>query len=138
MGESQFDRVGVFQYSPEEHTPALKLPNIVPEEVKQERYSRLMELQREVSLARNKRNVGRTLNVLIDEPASDDSPAVGRTEADAPEVDNEVIIEDRSVSQGDFTRVRITDALEYDLVGELANEYITDQPKSIALAVKAD
>ncbi len=121
VAESAFDRVGVFLYSVEEHTPAARYSDQVPEEVKQERFDQLMELQRDISLDRNQALVGKTLNVLIDEPGRVDAPAIGRTEADAPEVDNEVLIYDTQVKQGTFLRAHIVDALEYDLVGEVAH-----------------
>ena len=119
VAESAFDRVGVFPYSVEEHTPAARYPEQVSEEVKQERYDRLMALQRGISLARNQKLIGKTFDVLIDEPGAVDTPAIGRTEADAPEVDKEVLIYGAEVEQGAFLPIHITDALEYDLVGEV-------------------
>ncbi len=129
VSESAFDRVGVFPYSAEEHTPAAKHPDQVPEEVKQERFDQLMELQRGISLARNQALIGKTLKVLIDEPGRVDAPAIARTEADAPEVDNEVLIYDTQVEQGAFLHARVVDALEYDLVGEVAH------PENAALQI---
>ena len=130
VAETAFDRLGVFPYSVEEHTPAASYPDQVAESIKQERYDRLMALQREISFARNQRYVGRTIDVLVDEVNVDRDGinAVGRTEADAPEVDNEVLLTGDRVPQGGFVRVNITDALEYDLVGEVAPTQYTVDP----------
>lgn len=119
VGESRFDRLGVFQYSPEEHTPAFRYDEPVAEELTQERHDRLMALQRDISLSRNQSIVGKVVDVLVDEAANDGAPAIGRTEADAPEVDNEVLLYDDTVQQGQFISVLISDALEYDLVGDV-------------------
>ena len=116
--EMRFDRVGAFTYSHEENTAAYKLPDDVPREVKQERLARLMEVQREISLANNRRKIGSTLPVLIDR--HEDGVYIGRTEFDSPEVDGEVIVHSsRPLSVGKFVRVRITGATEYDLEGRV-------------------
>ncbi len=114
--ETRFDRMGVFMYSREEQTPAARYDGQVPEPVKQERYNRLMALQRQISLDRNQAFVGKTLDVLIDE-RTEEGHYRGRTAADAPEVDNEVLVTGEHLTPGDFASVDITDALEYDLVG---------------------
>ncbi|MBI4551056.1 MAG: 30S ribosomal protein S12 methylthiotransferase RimO [Candidatus Latescibacteria bacterium] len=119
VAETRFDRLGVFPYSPEEGTPAVRYPDQVPDDVTQERRARLMELQREISLARNQAYVGRSVEVLVDEVNPTDGTAVGRTEADAPEVDNEVLLTGAGLTPGDFVRATIIDALEYDLVGRV-------------------
>jgi len=119
--ETRFDRMGVFMYSKEEHTPAARYDGQVPEAVKQERYNRLMALQREVSLARNQSLVGRKVKVLIDE-RTEEGNYTGRTDADAPEVDNEVLVAGEGLSPGDFVTVEITDAVEYDLIGTVSTE----------------
>jgi ribosomal protein S12 methylthiotransferase len=133
--EIRFDKVGVFTYSPEEGTPAYDLPGRVPPEVAQERYNRLMTRQQGISLARNQAQVGRTLDVLVEgqgevevEPARGSRAppepegaiiSIGRSYRDAPEIDGLVVIEE-AVEPGQIVAVRITGAMEYDLVGELA------------------
>ncbi len=114
--ETRFDRMGVFMYSREEQTPAARYEEQVPEAVKQERYDRLMALQRRISLDRNRAFVGKTVEVLIDEQ-TEAGHYRGRTAADAPEVDNEVLVAGDGLAPGDFVSVDITDALEYDLIG---------------------
>jgi len=113
--EVAFDRVGVFTYSREEGTPAADLPDQVPEEVKEERYQRLMELQQGISLAKNQQMIGSTLDVLIE--GSGDGLSVGRSYRDAPEVDGLVIVQEE-LSVGEMVPVLITGAMEYDLIGE--------------------
>ena len=117
--EMQFDRLGVFQYSHEEDTRAYELKDDVPAEVKQERANRLMEIQQDISLAKNQQKIGQTLKVLFDRKEGE--YFIGRTEGDSPEVDNEVLVPaaDNYVRVGDFAQVRITDATEYDLFGEV-------------------
>jgi ribosomal protein S12 methylthiotransferase len=115
VAEMAFDRVGVFTYSPEEGTGAIELPCQVPTEVKEERYARLMELQQGISLARNQQLVGRVLEVLVEGQGEDLS--VGRSYRDAPEIDGLVLVEGR-LPVGEMVSVRITGAMEYDLVGE--------------------
>jgi ribosomal protein S12 methylthiotransferase len=116
MGESRFDRVGVFVYSPEEGTPAAALADPVPEEVKAGRYGRLMTLQQEISLEINQAQVGRSLDVLVE--GQGEGLSVGRSYRDAPEIDGMVLIPG-DVPIGGFVPVRVTGAMEYDLVGEV-------------------
>ena len=112
---AQIDRVGCFTYSPVDGAAANSLPDPVPEDVKQERYARLMELQAEVSARKLESKIGKTLTVLVDE-ITDDGSAIARSSADAPEIDGVVIIESgNNLEVGEFTRVRITDAGEHDL-----------------------
>ncbi len=113
--EMAFDRVGVFTYSPEEGTRAAELPSQVPTEVKEERYARLMEVQQSISLARNQQMVGRVLKVLVEGQSEDLS--VGRSYRDAPEIDGLVLIKGK-LPVGEMLAVRVTGAMEYDLVGE--------------------
>jgi ribosomal protein S12 methylthiotransferase len=114
MQEAQLDRVGCFQYSPVEGAPANLLDNPVPDEVKQERWERFMELQQSISAARLARKVGREIDVLIDEV--DEDGAVGRSSADAPEIDGCVYVSsDKPLKAGDLVRARVTDSDEYDL-----------------------
>ncbi|MES5326161.1 30S ribosomal protein S12 methylthiotransferase RimO [Alcaligenes phenolicus] len=118
MTEAQLDRVGCFQYSPVEGAPANKLDGIVPDEVKQERWERFMEHQQAISTARLAAKVGREMDVLIDE-IDEDGDAVGRSSADAPEIDGNVFItSEQKLEPGQMVRVRITDSSEYDLFGE--------------------
>lgn len=118
MSEAQLDRVGCFQYSPVEGAPANKLDGIVPDEVKQERWERFMEHQQAISTARLAAKVGREMDVLIDE-IDEDGDAVGRSSADAPEIDGNVFITSpQALEPGQMVRVRITDSSEYDLFGE--------------------
>ena len=115
---SRFDRVGVFQYSHEENTSAHDLVDDVPAEVKASRASRLMELQRGISLSINQEKIGAIQRVLFDRVEGD--YFVGRTESDSPEVDNEVFVNKSDyIRLGDFADVEITDATEYDLYGKL-------------------
>jgi len=115
VAEMAFDRVGVFTYSPEEGTRAAELPSQVPTEVKEERYAQLMELQQGISLARNQQMVGRVLEVLVE--GQGEGLSVGRSYRDAPEIDGLVIVEGE-VPVSEMVPVRITGAMEYDLVGE--------------------
>jgi ribosomal protein S12 methylthiotransferase len=119
MSEMRFDRVGGFLFSPEEGTPAAALPDPVSEEVKEERLERLMALQQQISLELNQDQVGRTLDVLVEGQGEDLS--IGRSYRDAPEIDGLVLIPG-SVAIGEIVPVRITGAMEYDLVGEVIEE----------------
>ncbi len=114
LEEAQLDRVGAFAYSPVEGAAANALPDHVPPEVQQERLARLMLLQEEISEARLKRKIGKTITVLVDEV--DQEGAIARSSADAPEIDGLVYIEDgQRLSVGDFVEVKITDSDEHDL-----------------------
>lgn len=117
--EQRFDRAGVFQYSHEESTRAYDMPDDVPEEVKAERAQRLMEVQQEISREKNEAKIGQTLKVLFDR--KEGQYFIGRTEADSPEVDNEVLVSAKGnyARLGDFANVRITGAEEFDLYGEI-------------------
>jgi len=117
--ETRFDRLGVFQYSPEEETTAFELIDDVSEKVKQERESRLMELQQSISLELNSKKEGSIFRVLIDKKEGEFY--VGRTEFDSPEVDNEVLIpsENTNLLLGNFYDVKITKSDYYDLYGSL-------------------
>ncbi|NEN22576.1 30S ribosomal protein S12 methylthiotransferase RimO [Cryomorpha ignava] len=119
VAEMKFDRLGVFTYSHEEDTHAHKFEDDVPEKVKQQRAEEIMELQSGISHDINLTKVGLTLRVMIDRIEGDSY--VGRTEADSPEVDNEVIIPKASgyARVGDYAEVKITEADPYDLFGEL-------------------
>ncbi len=110
----EFDWVGAFTFSPERGTPAAEMPDQVPDEVKEERYSRLMSLQRRISKKRSRLQIGRTLEVLIE--SSDGKKSVGRSYRDAPEIDGTVVVHG-SFPAGEMIHVRITGATTYDLVG---------------------
>lgn len=117
--EYKFDRLGVFTYSHEESTHSHTMEDNVPEEVKEERKNAIMEVQMDISTEKNAAKIGKTFKVLVDR--MEGNYFVGRTEADSPEVDNEVLInaEDHYLRIGDFYDVNITDAMEYDLFGEV-------------------
>ena len=120
LEEAEIDRVGAFMYSPEEGTKAALLPNQVPRAVKEERYSRLMALQAEISRERNALFVGEKMQILIEE-IDEDGSAWGRSRRDAPEVDGMVCLEDGArLSPGSMVEAEITDAAEYDLFGRVA------------------
>lgn len=117
LEEQQFDRVGVFEYSREEGTPAALLENQVARNLKARRREQAMALQQKISLAKNQQWGGKTLDVLIE--GVGDGVSIGRSYRDAPEVDGVVIIR-QELPVGEFARVKITQALEYDLMGEVA------------------
>jgi ribosomal protein S12 methylthiotransferase len=117
LDEAQLDRVGAFRFEPVEGAAANALPNPVPEEVKEERYARIMEKTAAISAARLAAKVGRTLDVIIDE-VDDEGGATGRSQADAPEIDGSVFLRDAGgLAQGDIVPVLIEDADEHDLFG---------------------
>ncbi len=119
LSEAQLDRVGCFQYSPVEGAPANALGGAVPDGVKQERWERFMAHQQEISASRLQQKIGREIDALIDE-VSDDG-IIGRTSADAPEIDGCIYIDtERTLKPGDIVKVRVTEADEYDLWGETA------------------
>jgi len=120
--EAQLDRVGVFAYSPVDGAKANELDNPVPEEVKEERRARLMELQEKISLSRNEAKLGKVMQVLVDE--TDDEGIVARSKADAPEIDGNVFIPmpenpAQQPKPGDFVNVLIDDCDEHDLWGQI-------------------
>ena len=114
LREAQLDRVGCFQYSPVAGAAANALPNHVPEELKQERWERFMALQQEISSARLQAKVGKTIEILIDETGPDG--AVGRSTADAPDIDGKVYLDGiTDLNPGDFVEAQVTAADDYDL-----------------------
>lgn len=120
VDEMEFDRLGVFTYSPEEDTPAATMTEQIPEEVKEDRQAELMELQQEIAFDLAEDMVGREVLVMIEGKVADENAYVGRTYKDAPNVDGLIFINtDEELMSGDFARVRVTGALEYDLIGEL-------------------
>ena len=123
LGEARLDRVGCFAYSPVEGASANDLPGAVPEEVKQERLARFMALQAEISADKLERKVGTVQTVIIDE--IDGELAIGRSKADAPEIDGLVQIQDGAAAglkPGDFCDVRIMGSDEHDLFGLVGDE----------------
>ena len=120
VDEMEFDRLGVFTYSPEEDTPAAEMPDQIPEEVKEDRQAELMELQQEIAFDLAEDMIGREVLVTIEGKVADENAYVGRTYKDAPNVDGLIFVESgEELMSGDFARVKITGALEYDLMGEI-------------------
>lgn len=120
LSEARLDRVGCFQYSPVEGATANELPDQVPEAIKEERFHRFMALQHRISAERLQEKIGRTLRVLIDEV--EDEGAIGRSMADAPEIDGSVYLNgETNVKVGDVVQVVIEHADEYDLWGSRVN-----------------
>ena len=124
VDELEFDRLGVFAYSAEEDTPAASYPDQVPEEVKNERRDAIMELQQEIAFEKAEQMIGRELEVMIEGKVADENAFVGRTYMDAPNVDGMIFVNANvPLMSGDFCRVRVTGAHEYDLIGEMINEF---------------
>lgn len=120
VDEIEFDRLGVFTYSPEEDTPAAEMPGQIDEEVKLDRQAELMELQQEIAFDNAQDMVGREVLVMIEGKVADENAYVGRTYRDAPNVDGLIFINtDEELLSGDFARVKVTGAIDYDLIGEL-------------------
>ena len=117
--EVKWDRMGAFTYSKEEDTPAYDYPDEIDEDIQNERLSALMEIQREISLEKNKEKIGKVIEVLVEEKEGLTNRYRGRSKADAPdEVDGQVIFRcDEDLDIGSFVQVKITDAKEYDLFG---------------------
>ncbi len=114
----KFARLGVFAYSMEEGTAAGEMENQVDEDVKAQRLDEIMRIQREISLENNRRLIGMTMEVMVDE-RDEDGSYIGRTRYDAPEIDNAVIFtSNRELKAGDIVNVKIEDAFDYDLTGE--------------------
>ncbi len=118
---SEFERVGIFEFSPEEDTPAAEMPEQISDEVKSARRNELMALQSRISYAKNKSKTGRKILTLCEREIE---PGLyeGRSESDSPEIDNRIIFKGKNISAGEYIYVRITSATEYDLEGE-ACEY---------------
>lgn len=121
--EMAFDRLGVFPYSQEEDTPAAEMPEQISDELKQERLEELMALQQEIAFDAAADMEGRTVDAMIEGKVADEDVYVARTYKDAPDVDGLLFVHtDRELMTGDFVRVGITGASEYDLMGELEDE----------------
>ncbi len=123
VDEMEFERVGVFTYSAEEDTPAYSYPDQIPEEVKEERRADVMELQQEIAFEHCENMVGKVLDVMIEGKVADEPAYVGRTYMDAPNVDGLIFVNaDEMLMSGDFVRVKVIGANEYDLIGEVYHE----------------
>ncbi len=124
VDEMEFERLGVFTYSPEEDTPAADFSGQIAEEVKEERRAELMELQQEIVFDQAEAMTGRELLVMIEGKVADEDAYVGRTYMDAPNVDGLIFVNtDKELMSGDFAKVTVTGAAEYDLIGELSDEF---------------
>lgn len=120
VDEMEFDRLGVFTYSPEEDTPAAEMEGQIPEEVKEDRQAEIMELQQEIAFEQAEDMVGKEVLVMIEGKVADENAYVGRTYKDAPNVDGLIFVNtEEELMSGDFARVKVTGAAEYDLIGEL-------------------
>ncbi len=120
VDEMEFERLGVFAYSPEENTPAASMPDQIPEEVKEERRDAILELQQEIAFDKAADMVGRTLYAMIEGKVADEPAYVARTYADSPDIDGYVFVNTgEMLMSGDFVKVKITVSAEYDLIGEL-------------------
>lgn len=120
----EFDRLGAFTYSPEENTPAAEMEDQIEEQVKEDRRDAIMELQQDVSADKSAGMVGKTLEVMIEGKVADENAYVGRTYMDAPNVDGFIFVNtDEELMSGDFVPVKVTGAMEYDLIGEIDYEF---------------
>jgi ribosomal protein S12 methylthiotransferase len=119
VNTTRFERLGIFTYSHEENTHAYDLKDDVPDDVKRKRSEEIMALQQQISFENNQEKNGKTFKVLFDR--KEGNYFIGRTEADSPEVDNEVLVDarDHYIRVGDFAQVKITRAEEFDLYGEV-------------------
>ena len=124
VDEMEFERLGVFAYSAEEDTPAYSFENQVPEEVKEDRRAELMELQQDIAFEKSENMKGRVLEVMIEGKVADENAYVGRTYMDSPNVDGLIFVNTGyNLMSGDFARVVVTGALDYDLIGEVEDEF---------------
>ncbi|MBD3610870.1 MAG: radical SAM protein, partial [Hydrogenovibrio crunogenus] len=130
--EAQLDRVGCFQYSPVEGAVANDLAEPVPDEVKQERFDRFMQLQQQISANKMQAKIGKTIQVLVDEV--DEEGAIARSKADAPEIDGMVFIpEGHHLNPGDFVEVEVFAADEYDLWATPVGEFVPQETSYVEL-----
>lgn len=120
VDEMEFDRLGVFTYSPEEDTPAADMPEQIEESVKEDRQAEFMELQQDIAFDKAEDMVGSEVLMMVEGKVADENVYVGRTYKDAPNVDGLIFVHtDAELITGDFAKVKVTGALEYDLIGEL-------------------
>lgn len=124
VNDCEFDRLGVFTYSPEEDTPAAVMTGQIDEEVKEARKAEIMELQQDIAFEAAQDMLGRELYAMVEGKVADEEVYVARTYKDAPNVDGYLFINtDRNLMSGDFVKVRITGSNEYDLIGEMCDEF---------------
>lgn len=122
VDQMEFDRLGVFTYSPEEDTPAANMDNQIEEELKEERKDELMTLQQEIAFEHAQNMVGRTLKVMVEGRLPEDNVYIGRTYMDAPNIDGYIFINaDHEFMSGDFVTVKVTGANDYDLTAEIVD-----------------
>ncbi len=120
VDDLEFERLGVFTYSPEEDTPAAMMEDQIPEEIKEERRAEIMELQQDIAYDKADSMIGEKLMIMIEGKVADENAYVGRSYKDAPNVDGYVFVNtDRNLMTGDFVPVTITGSYEYDLIGEI-------------------
>lgn len=120
VDEMEFDRLGVFPYSPEEGTPAAEFSDQIDEEVKADRQCEIMELQQDIAFEKSERRIGQEMIAVIEGKVADENAYIGRTYMDAPNIDGYVFIHtDEALMTGDFVKVKITASSDYDLIGEL-------------------
>lgn len=123
VNDVEFERLGVFTYSAEEDTPAAVMDNQIDDEIKKERQAEIMELQQEIAFDKAEQMVGRVVLAMIEGRVSDENAYVSRTYADSPSIDGYLFVNtDEVLMTGDFVKVKITGALEYDLIGEVEDE----------------
>lgn len=122
ISKQKFDRVGCFQYSPEENTPGGKMTDQISDEIKQKRFQAVMEVQQNISREKHKAMIGQVVDVVV-EGLSEETDLLlqGRTSQQAPEIDGVVLINDGQANIGEIVKVRITDSMEYDLIGEIVS-----------------
>lgn len=124
VNDMEFDRLGVFTYSPEEDTAAALFENQIDEDIKEDRQAEIMELQQEIAFEKAEEMVGRSVLVMVEGAVPDENVYVARSYKDAPNVDGLVFIQtSKELMTGDFVRVKITGSYEYDLIGEIDNEF---------------
>lgn len=122
INEMEFDRLGVFTYSPEENTPAASMPHQIPEDVKISRRNEIMELQQDIVFDISERHIGKTYVAMIEGKISGEHAYMARTYMDCPGVDSNIfVITDEELMTGDFVKVRVTGTNDYDLIGEISN-----------------
>ncbi len=123
VDEMEFDRLGVFAYSPEEDTPAESMPDQIDNDIKNDRRDEIMELQQQIAFEKSESMIGRELVAIIDGKITDENAYVGRTYMDAPGIDGNIFINSfEELMSGDFVKVKITGSYEYDLIGEIISE----------------
>lgn len=124
IAEQKFDRVGCFKYSPEENTPGGKMEDQLDEETKHRRFEALMEVQQNISREMQRRQVGDILDVIVEGHSEETELLLqGRSSQQAPDIDGVVLINDGQANVGDIVKVRITDSMEYDLIGEIVSSH---------------